>query len=319
MNIVVLDRCTVTRGDINIDKLNELGTLSVFDVVPHEELAGVIGNADAVICNKAKITADIMDKCPNLKYVGLFATGYDNIDIEEAARRGIAVCNVPGYSTMSVAQHAFSLLLNLASNTIAYDTSVREGGWKKSGSFTYLKYPMTEIAGKYLGIVGYGAIGRKVSEIGHAFGMIPLIYTRTKPSDCPYDIVSFDELLKRSDFISLHCPLTAETKCLINKDAISKMKRSAYIINTARGGVIDEDALADALINGKIAGAGIDVLTTEPMREDHPYFGLPNCIITPHVAWASIEARTRLMDMVYDNLAAFIKGTPINNVASAKG
>ncbi len=316
MKITVLDRCTVTRGDIDINRLSDLGDLSVFDVVPDRELPHVLSGTDAVICNKARITADVMDRCPDLVYIGLFATGYDNIDTKAAAERGIAVCNAPGYSTMSVAQHAFSLLLNLASNTVSYNASVQNGGWMSASSFTYLEYPMTELAGKNLGIVGYGAIGKKTAEIGAAFGMHPLIFTRTEPSVCPYECVSFDSLLERSDFISLHCPLTPDTRHMINETALNKMKPSAYIINTSRGGVIDENALAAALRSGRIAGAGIDVLENEPMRDDCPYFGLNNCIITPHVAWATLEARTRLMDIVYGNLEAFIKGSCVNNVAA---
>ena len=256
-----------------------------------------------------------MAKSPNLKYIGLFATGYDNIDIQEAARRGIVVCNAPGYSTMSVAQHTFSLLLNLASNTISYNDSVHNGDWIQSSVFTYLKFSIMEISEKKLGIIGYGAIGRAVAEIGRAFGMHPLIHTRTLPKNCPFPIVPFDTLLAESDFVTLHCPLTKQTKHLINANALSKMKKTAYLINTSRGGVIDEDALAAALHSGSIAGAGIDVLTTEPMRNGHPYFTAPNCIITPHIAWASVEARHRLIKIVYENLEAFLRGTPINNVA----
>lgn len=315
MKITVLDRCTVTRGDIDLSILNQLGALSIYDVVPAEHLIETIQDADAVICNKAKITAEVMESCPNLKYIGLFATGYDNIDIHEAAKRHIIVSNAPNYSTMSVAQHTFALLLNLSSNMIKYDASVHNADWIHSTVFTYLKYPITEICGKNLGIVGFGAIGRAVAAIGRAFGMNILIYTRTQPSDCPYRCVSFEELLKESDYITLHCPLTEKTRNLIDAGALGKMKATAYLINTSRGAVIDEDALAAALRNGTIAGAGIDVLTAEPMQKDHPYFTAPNCIITPHVAWASTEARSRLIQIVYHNLESYIKGTPVNNVA----
>ena len=315
MNITVLDRCTVTRGDIDLGILQNLGNLKIYDVIPEEHLVETIQDADVIICNKAKISAHVMAKSPNLKYIGLFATGYDNLDIQEAARRGIVVCNAPGYSTMSVAQHTFSLLLNLASNTISYNDSVHNGDWIQSSVFTYLKFPIMEISEKKLGIIGYGAIGRAVAEIGRAFGMHPLIHTRTLPKNCPFPIVPFDTLLAESDFVTLHCPLTKQTKHLINANALSKMKKTAYLINTSRGGVIDEDALAAALHSGSIAGAGIDVLTTEPMRNGHPYFTAPNCIITPHIAWASVEARHRLIKIVYENLEAFLRGTPINNVA----
>ncbi len=315
MRLTVLDRCTVTRGDISLDELERFGELKIYDVIPENRLAETIRDADAVICNKAKITADVMAQCPHLKYVGLFATGYDNVDIREAARRGIVVCNAPGYSTDSVAQHTFSLLLNLASNTVAYNASVHSGDWMRSSVFTYLKYPITEISGKKLGIVGYGAIGRAVAELGRAFGMLPLIHTRTVPAACPYPVVSFDTLLAESDFITLHCPLNDQTRHLIDAAAISKMKKTAYLINTSRGGVIEEEALAEALHAGRLAGAGIDVLAEEPMRHDHPYFSAPNCIITPHVAWASTEARRRLITLVCENLDAFLSGSPVNNVA----
>lgn len=315
MKIAILDRCTVTRGDVDLNLFGNLGEVRIYDVVPAERLVQTIADAEAVICNKAKFTAQVMAQCPKLKYIGLFATGYDNIDIAEAARRGIAVCNAPGYSTMSVAQHTFSLLLNLASNTIAYDASVREGDWIRSHTFTYLNFPIVEIAGKTLGIVGYGAIGRAVAEIGRAFGMLPLINTRTKPENCPFPLVSFSKLLEESDFITLHCPLTEQTRHMIDSGALSKMKKTAYLINTSRGGVIDENALAEALRNGRIAGAGIDVLAAEPMQSGHPYATAPNCIITPHIAWASAEARKRLVRIVYENLEAFLWGAPIHNVA----
>ena len=315
MRLTVLDRCTVTRGDISLDELERFGELKIYDVIPENRLAETIRDADAVICNKAKITADVMAQCPHLKYVGLFATGYDNVDIREAARRGIVVCNAPGYSTDSVAQHTFSLLLNLASNTVAYNASVHSGDWMRSSVFTNLKYPITEISGKKLGIVGYGAIGRAVAELGRAFGMLPLIHTRTVPAACPYPVVSFDTLLAESDFITLHCPLNDQTRHLIDAAAISKMKKTAYLINTSRGGVIEEEALAEALHAGRLAGAGIDVLAEEPMRHDHPYFSAPNCIITPHIAWASTEARRRLIKLVCENLDAFLRGSPVNNVA----
>lgn len=314
--IVILEKNSVTpNGDICLDSIIDLGNAVVYDSVPSGELCDIVKGAEAVICSKAKFTAEVLEKCPDLRYIGLWATGYDNIDVSAACEKGIKVCNVPGYSTDSVAQHTFAMILNLASNSIKYDKSVHDGDWKKAKIFTYLDFPIMEISGKKLGIIGYGSIGKSVAKIGEAFGMEPVIYTRTKPSDCPYPVVSLDELLETSDFITLHCPLTDKTRKLINRETISKMKKTAYIINTSRGAVIDEDALAEALCSGKIAGAGIDVLDGEPMREDHPFFDAPNCIITPHIAWASIEARQRLVNIVYDNLKAYIDGSPINNVA----
>lgn len=314
--IVILEKNSVTpSGDICLDSIIDLGNAVVYDSVPEGELYDIVKGAEAVICSKAKFTADVLEKCPDLRYIGLWATGYDNINVAAASEKGITVSNVPGYSTDSVAQHTFAMILNLASNSIKYDKSVHDGDWKKAKIFTYLDFPIMEISGKKLGIIGYGAIGKSVAKIGEAFGMEPIIYTRTKPSDCPYPVVSLDELLGSADFITLHCPLTDKTRKLINKETLSKMKKTAYIINTSRGGVIDEDDLAAALRSGTIAGAGIDVLDGEPMRKDHPFFDVPNCIITPHIAWASFEARQRLVNIVYDNLKAFIDGEPINNVA----
>lgn len=314
--IIILEKNSVTpSGDICLEKITNLGISNIYDSVPDGNLEDIVKDAEAVICSKAKFTKEVIAKCPNLKYIGLWATGYDNIDIVAAAENGITVSNVPGYSTNSVAQHTFTLILNLASNAIKYDKSVHDGDWKKAQIFTYLDYPIMEIANKKLGILGYGAIGKAVAEIGVAFGMQPIIHTRTAPKSCPYPVVDLEELLSTSDFLTLHCPLTDKTRKIINKSTLSKMKKTAYIINTSRGATIDENALADALFAGTIAGAGIDVLDKEPMREDNPLFNAPNCIITPHVAWASFEARQRLVTIVYENLKNYIDGTPINNVA----
>lgn len=314
--IVILEKNAVTpNGDINLDELTNLGDVTVYDNVPDGKLEDIVKGAEAVICSKAKFTEEVLSKCPELKYIGLWATGYDNIDTTFASKQNITVSNVPGYSTDSVAQHTFALILNLASNIIKYDKSVHEGDWKKSKIFTYFDFPIIELSGKKLGILGYGAIGKAVAKIGEAFGMQPIIHTRTSPKNCPYKVVSFNELLSESDFLTIHCPLTDKTKKIINEDSLSKMKKTAFIINTSRGGTIDEEALAKALCKGTIAGAGIDVLDGEPMRADHPYFDAPNCIITPHIAWASFEARKRLVNIVVDNLKAYIDGKPINNVA----
>lgn len=318
MNITVLEKNSVTPGgDIDLTPLIKLGDVKIYDSIPDGKLEDIVSGAEAVICSKAKFTKEVLEKCSDLKYIGLWATGYDNIDISAADKLGIVVSNVPGYSTQSVAQHTFAIILNLATNMISYDRSVRNGDWIRSQMFTYLSYPITEICGKTLGIIGYGAIGRAVADIGAAFGMKPLIYTRTRPEICPYDIVSFDELMTKSDFVTIHCPLNDATRRIINSESLSKMKKTAYLINTSRGGVIDEAALAEALRLRKIAGAGIDVLDGEPMRADHPLYALPNCIITPHVAWASSEARIRLFNIVCNNLKAYQSGMPINNVTSS--
>lgn len=313
--IVVLEKNSVTpAGDISLEMIENLGDVTIYDSVPAGKLEDVVKDAEAVICSKAKFTESVLENCPKLKYIGLWATGYDNINVCAAAKKAITVSNVPGYSTNSVAQHTFAMILNLASNSIKYDKSVHDGDWKKVPLFTYLDFPIMEISGKKLGILGYGAIGKAVAKIGEAFGMQPIIHTRTKPENCSYPVVSLDELLAEADFLTLHCPLTDATRKIINKETLSKMKKTAYVINTSRGGTIDEAALAEALHAGTIAGAGIDVLDGEPMREDHPFFDAPNCIITPHVAWASFEARRRLVNIVYENLKAYIDGAPINNV-----
>jgi glycerate dehydrogenase len=267
------------------------------------------------VVNKARITAEIMDACPNLKFIGLFATGYNNIDTVAAAARGIVVCNVPGYSTQSVAQHTFALMLHFASRVDEYAASVARGDWANASTFSYLSFPSHELCGRTLAIYGYGNIGRKVADIGRAFGMKVIATVRTpRPAEDGVEFVDVNELFSRADYLSLHCPLTEETRHLVNAQTLSLMKPTAYIINTARGGVIEEDALCDALNSGRLAGAGIDVLDTEPMRPSHPYLTAKNCYITPHVAWGTLDARSRLITMVAENLKAYEAGKPINKV-----
>ena len=314
MKIAVLDRCTVTTGDVSLAPIEALGEVRFFDTLPPDKIADAVADSDALVCNKAKITADIMARCPNLRFIGLFATGYNNIDLEAATARGIAVCNVPGYSTDSVAQHVFALILHFASRADEYAASVARGDWACSETFSYLAYPISELAGKTLGIFGFGTIGRAVAAIGAAFGM-KILAVAHHPTVC--DGVEFtdkNDLLARSDYLTLHCPLTAETRHLIDAEALALMKPSAVLINTARGGVVEENALTAALNSGRLRGAGIDVLDEEPMRPAHPYLTAKNCYITPHVAWASIEARVRLIDMVAENLRAFAAGAPIHKV-----
>ncbi len=314
MKITVLDRNTVTTGDVSLAPLAACGDLKIFDMIPPHTIIDAIGDSDAVIVNKANITAEIMDACPNLRFIGLFATGYNNIDTKAAKERGIIVCNVPGYSTNSVAQHTIALMLHFASHTDDYAKSVANGDWANAETFSYFAFPVGELYGKTLGIFGFGTIGKAVAKIAQAFGM-RVIATVRHP--VPFDGVEFvdlDTLLASSDYLSLHCPLTDETRHLIHRETIEKMKPSAVIINTARGGVIEESALTEALNAGKIRGAGIDVLDIEPMRPNHPYLTAKNCYITPHVAWGSLEARTRLIDLVAENLRAFENGNPIHVV-----
>ena len=314
MKITVLDRCTVTNGDISFAPLEAVGEVRYFDVLSPEEIVSAIGDSDAVIVNKAQITERVMAACPNLKFVGLFATGYNNIDIKAAKQRGICVCNVPGYSTDSVTQHTFALILHFASRADDYARSVANGDWENSKTFSYLAFPTSELKGKTLGIFGFGTIGKSVATVALAFGMRVIAYVR-RPTDFPgVEFVSRDELFAQSDYLSLHCPLTDETRHLICRETLSKMKPSAVIINTARGGVIEEEALCEALNAGTIAGAGIDVLDAEPMRKNHPYLRAKNCYITPHVAWACAEARERLVSLVAENLKGFRDGNIINCV-----
>lgn len=314
MNITILDRCTVTNGDVSLEKISKFGSVRYFDTVPHDEIAAVIGSSDAVICNKASITAEIMDSCPNLKYIGLFATGYNNIDIEGARERGIAVCNVPGYSSSSVAQLTFAMILEFATSLHAYSASCALGEWTQSKTFSYLNYPISELSGKVLGIFGYGAIGRTVAQIGRAFGMEIIAKSHRPQTEENVRFVDTDTLFSESDYLTFHCPLTDETRGIANERTISLMKSSAVLINTSRGGVVEEDALANALRCGRIRGAGIDVLDVEPMLPDHPYLGLERCLITPHVAWGAIEARQRLIELVCENLKAYLHGECLNRV-----
>lgn len=315
IRLVILDSETVTRGDVSLDGITALADSSVFGYTPNEKVAKAIGDADAVICNKCLITQEVFDKCPNLKYVGLFATGYNNVDLAAASRRGAVVCNVPAYSTNAVAQHTFALILDYYNKVAEYKKTVADGDWVNYKLFSYFYIPTTEIAGLTLGIIGYGDIGRKTAEIARAFGMNVVTYTRSpqKVTDGTR-VCTLEELLSISDAVSLHCPLTPENGKMINAETLALMKPNALLVNTARGGLIDEQALADALNGGRLGGARLDTLTYEPMREDCPLRGAKNCAITPHIAWAPIETRVRLLEKVAENLKAWINGEPINVV-----
>ncbi len=314
MKIVILDADTISNGDVSLEPITQLGDAKVYDLMPAEDIPAVVKDAEILLCNKAEMTARVMDAAPNLRFVGVFATGYNNIDITAAKARGITVCNVPGYSTEAVAQHTFALILALAGSIPQYSASVKAGDWVRSKQFTYFKFPQTSLFGKTLGIFGYGAIGRRVADIGRAFGMKILVHTRS-PHKCPVEeTVCAEELFRRADVLSFHCPLTAENKRIINKETLSLMRPSAFLINTARGGLMDEAAVAEALNTGAIAGAGIDVLTKEPMLADNPLLSAKNCILTPHIAWAPPDVREALVALVAENVAAFINGEPKNVV-----
>ncbi|SEK54493.1 D-2-hydroxyacid dehydrogenase [Ruminococcus albus] len=316
MKIVILDSETVSRGgDVSLDGITSLGESEVYGFTPNDEVADKIGDADAVICNKCLITEEVFSKCPNLKYVGLFATGYNNVDLKAADKHGASVCNVPAYSTDSVAQHTFALILNHFNKIRAYADTVDNGDWVNYKLFTYFYIPTYELKGMRIGIIGYGSIGRRVAEIARVFGMEVVTYTRSPEKVGEgAKAVSLDELLRTSDVVTMHCPLNEQTKEMINKEALEKMKPTAYFVNTARGGVVNEHDLADALNNEVIAGAGIDALTFEPMREDCPLRNAKNATITPHIAWAPKQTRIRLLEVVSANLKAWINGEPQNVV-----
>ncbi len=313
--IVILDSETVTRSDVSLDGVTSQGNARVYGFTPNDQVADRIGNADAVICNKCLITKEVFEKCPHLKYVGLFATGYNNVDLSAASAHGAVVCNVPSYSTDAVAQHTFAMLLNYYSRITEYISAVNGGQWVNYKLFSYFGIPTGEVCGKTMGIVGYGNIGRKVASIARAFGMNVITCTRSpqKVSDGT-EVCSFEELLRRSDVVSLHCPLTSENQKMIDSSALSQMKDSALLINTARGGLIDENALAEALKEHRIAAACLDVLTDEPMREDCPLRNIDNCFITPHVAWSPKQTRERLLGVVAENLRKWLAGSPQNVV-----
>lgn len=314
MHIVVTDADTVVGHGITLDFLKEFGEVTVYGLTSPEELPARLAEADAVICNKTLITAEVMAAAPRLRYVGLFATGYNNIDTAYAAAHGITVCNVPGYSTEAVAQHTFALLLQLTNQVGEYNRTVQEGDWVRSRTFSYFPIPLTELCGKTIGIVGYGAIGRRVGDIARGFGMRVLACGRRPIEDERVEQVPLDELLSRSDVVSLHCPLNDDSRNMLDAAAFARMKKGAYLVNTARGPLVDEVALRAALDSGHLGGAALDVLRQEPMTEDCPLLGAPNCILTPHIAWAGVETRHRLMEIVAENLRCFAAGRPQNTV-----
>ena len=314
MRIVIADAATVVGNGIDLEFLKEFGEVVVYDLTPPELLVERLQGADAVICNKVRISAETMAACPNLKYIGLFATGFNNIDVAYAADHGITVCNVPGYSTEAVAQHSFALLLAITDRCHEYNATVAQGDWIRSRTFTYFPIPLTELCGKTIGIVGYGAIGKRMGDMARAFGMEVLVCGRRPVRDTDVEQVPFEELLRRSDVVSMHCPLNADSEGMMNAEAFAKMKKGAIFINTARGGLVDEHALRAALDSGHLMGAGVDVLQVEPMSEDCPLLGAPNCLITPHIAWAGVETRRRLMGIVAENIRCWMAGKPINRV-----
>jgi len=315
MKIVVLDGYTLNPGDLNWETIRSLGSCTIFHRTSPDQTIERAKTADAVFTNKVVLDKAIIDQLPDLKFIGVLATGYNVVDIAAAKQAGIVVTNIPAYSTASVAQMVFSHILNFAQNVSVHAKSVSAGDWANSIDFTFRETPQMELAGKTLGIIGFGQIGQAVAKIGIAFGMNVVFNNRSeKHVDFEATQVELNRLLETSDFVSINCPLTAENERFINKSTIAKMKSSAFLINTGRGPLIDEQDLANALNNGEIAGAGLDVLSTEPPKAENPLPKAKNCYITPHIAWATLEARNRLMKIAADNLKSFIEGNPQNVV-----
>lgn len=314
--IVILDGHALNPGDLSWDGFEAIDEVVVYDRTPDELIVSRVGDARIVITNKTFITKELIDRLPKLQYVGILATGYNVVDIAAASARGIVVTNIPAYSTPSVAQSVFAHLLNLAQHTCEHAESVRRGDWCKADDFCYWNFPLVELEGLTLGIIGYGQIGQKTAAIGRAFGMKILAYNRSSKNVDPSEatMVDLDRLLAESDVVSLHCPLTDENGGMIGVSALKKMKRTAFFINTGRGPLVDEAALANALNSGQIAGAGLDVLCSEPPSPDCPLLTAQNCYITPHLAWASEAARQRLITIAVANIQAFLDGTPQNMV-----
>lgn len=314
MKIVITDAQTVTSGDISLDILNELGEVVIYNLTDKSELVGRIKDADAIICNKTLLNEEVLSKAKKLKYIGLFATGYNNIDIDYCKSRGITVCNAGSYSTNSVAQQTFAFILEHYNKVAKYNTFVQNGGWLSSPTFSPFVFPLNELSGKTIGIVGYGSIGKAVERIANAFNMNVLVNSRTEQKTIYGQFVSLDELLANSDIVTVHCPLNKDSQYMFNSQAFAKMKDGAFFINTARGGVLVEEDLVNALESGKLSGAGIDVLEYEPMTANCKLMGAKNCLISPHIAWAPYETRVRLINIVHSNLKAFIDGNPTNVV-----
>jgi len=317
MKIAVLDGYTLNPGDLSWDGLKQIGDVMIYDRTPADKTVERAMGAEIVYTNKTPLNREVLNQLAALKFIGVLATGYNIVDTQAAKDNGIIVTNIPGYGTDSVAQLTFALLLELCHHVQRHSDSVIRGKWSESVDFCYWDYPLMELSGKTMGIVGFGNIGGKVADIATAFGMNIIAYSKPETDESHrknFKWADMDQLLEQSDVVSIHCPLFPETKGLINKERLKKMKNSAFLLNTSRGPIIMEEDLAEALNNGWIAGAGVDVLSVEPPSDDHPLLSAKNCIITPHIAWATKEARKRLMDIAINNLLAFVKGKPINVV-----
>lgn len=316
MKIVVLDGYTLSADRNDWRALDELGEAVVYDRTEKTDIVQRAQQAEVLLTNKCVIDRQVMEQLPELKYIGVLATGYNIVDIQAAAEKGIVVTNVPAYSTESVAQMVFAHILNLTQQVGHYAAEVRDNVWSNQPDFSYRNTPVIELAGKRIGIVGFGRTGAATARLAAAFGMEVAVYTSKPESALPagYHKVGLDELFASSDVVSLHCPLNQQTAEMVNASRLAQMKQGAILINTGRGGLVDEAALAEALKAGRLLGAGLDVLTSEPPAADHPLIHLPNCFITPHIAWATAEARARLLDRVVENIKAWVAGSPVNVV-----
>ena len=318
MKLVVLDGYTLNPGDLNWEGIKKFGDLEVHDRTPESLIVERCLGAEIIFTNKTPLKQGILNELKSLKYIGVLATGYNVVDVDYAKQRGVIVTNIPGYGTASVVQMTIALLLELCHHVQKHSDSVHAGDWAASPDFCYWKYPLTELEGKTIGIIGFGTIGQKVADVATALGMNVIGSSRTRTDQSTrknFKWAELNELLKESDVVSVHCPLFPETQGIINKDSLKLMKRNAFFLNTSRGPLMVDQDLADALNEGIIAGAGIDVLSVEPPSANNPLFKAKNCIITPHIAWATKEARSRLMDIAGDNLASFLKGNAINVVS----
>jgi len=317
MKIVILDGYTLNPGDLSWDWLQPFGEVVIYDRTPAEDVVERARGAEVIFTNKTPVDGAALRQLPSLRYIGVLATGYNIVDIETAKHQGIFVSNAPAYGTASVVQHTFALLLELCVHVQRHSDSVFDGDWRRSPDFSYTRHPLVELSGKTMGVVGFGDIGRKVGEIAAAFGMRVLATGRQVKQPRAgetFEWVELDELVRQSDVVSLHCPLTPDTRGMIHKKRLRMMKPSTFLLNTSRGPLIVEEDLADALNHDIIAGAGVDVLSQEPPRTDNPLLHAKNCLITPHIAWATQEARSRMMAITQANLVAFVAGRPVNVV-----
>lgn len=315
MKILITDSATLkSNGDLSLEVLKKFGQVCEYEAISQQELEREIVDTDILLCNKTIIDKPLMDKSPKLRYIGLFATGYNNIDIATAQQKGIVVCNAGSYSTNAVAQQVIGFILNFYTKISEYDAFVKNGGWQRSPVFSPLVFPSDEVWGKTLGLIGYGSIAKAVEKVALALGMNVIVYTRTVREENK-KFVTLDYLLQNSDIVSVHCPLNNQSREMFNAETFKKFKDGAYFINTARGGVVNEKALFDALESGKLSGAAIDVLSEEPMNKNCILKNAKNITITPHTCWAPLTTRRRLLGIVCDNIAAFLDGNPQNNVA----